>query len=311
VTRTVWLASYPKSGNTWLRILIGNLWADGRPIGLNQLPRGSAGDRSRFDRVMLIDSGLLTHDEVDRLRPRAYAAIARPEYDYQMGQLEGATPTRLVKVHDAYTINPIGEPLLGGADGARGAIVVVRDPRDIASSLAHHMNFSIDEAIAFMNDDDAAICKKTGAQDHQLRQKLRNWSAHTESWLDQTDIPAHLIRYEDLRSDTPGTLRRALAFAGLSVTEEKINQAVGFSDFAVLREQEEQNGFREAPRTGVKFFRRGEAGNWRDELTRQQVLRIEAQHARVMLRLGYELSCVSELARPPTPTPTRYGLRRR
>lgn len=299
MTRNIWLASYPKSGNTWLRLLIGNLFAEeGQVTGLKQLDSGGiASDRYRFDLIMLIDSGLLTHDEIDCLRPRAYKAIARGEFDDQISRVETATPTRFVKVHDAYTMNPAGEPLLGGADGAHGAIVVVRDPRDIAPSFAHHWRLSIDGVIAFMNDDDATWCKNKTALPIQLRQKLRGWSGHAASWLDQTDIPVHLIRYEDLRSDTAGTLRRALAFSGLPATNEQINRAVTFSDFALLRQQEQEYGFAEVSRPGVKFFRRGEIGTWRDELTSEQIIQIESCHQQMMLRLGYEPSAVSQLTR--------------
>jgi aryl sulfotransferase len=235
------------------------------------------------------------HDEIDRLRPRAYEAIARGPQDGSTRHDVG--PVRFVKAHDAYTMNPAGEPLLGGSQGADGAIVVVRDPRDVASSLAHHNNISIDDAIAFMNDENAAICKKTSALDVQLRQKLRSWSGHAASWLDQTDLPVHLIRYEDLHSDAAGALRRALAFAGLLATEEQINRAVERCDFALLRQREQQDGFAEAPRPGVEFFRRGEAGSWRHELTREQVIRIEQCHSPMMRRLGYELCHASRLAR--------------
>lgn len=298
MTRIIWLASYPKSGNTWLRLLIGNLWAeDGERVGLSRLPRGGiASDRFRFDLIMLIDSSLLTHDEIDCLRPRAYEAIARGEFGDQIGRGETAVPIRFVKVHDAYTMTPAGESLLGGSNVAQGAIVVVRDPRDVVPSLAHHMNFSIDDAIKFMNSDDAANCKKEHAQNIQLRQKLGGWSEHAASWLDQTDLPVHLVRYEDLRSDTAGTLRRALEFAGLPVTEKQIKRAVASCNFLLLRQQEQQDGFAEAPRRGVKFFRRGEVGSWRDELTREQVVRIESCHERMMLRLGYELSRAAQLA---------------
>jgi aryl sulfotransferase len=300
VTRTIWLASYPKSGNTWLRALIGNLILDdGGAAGLGRLACGGiASDRSSFDFIMLIDSGLLTHDEIDCLRPRAHAALARGAFEDGIKNKD-SSPVRFVKVHDAYTLNTVGEPLLGGADGAQGAIVIVRDPRDVAPSLAHHMSFTIDKAIEFMNSDDAANCKKTRAL--QLRQKLRGWSGHAASWLDQKDLPVHLIRYEDLRSDTADTLRRAMAFAELPATEEQINRAVACCDFARLRQQEQENGFNEAPRMGVQFFRRGEVGSWRDELSSEQVAQIESCHHRMMLRLGYELSCTlstdaSELA---------------
>jgi hypothetical protein len=71
---------------------------------------------------------------------------------------------------------------------------------------------------------------------------------------------------------------------------------VASCDFAVLRLQEQQNGFAEAPRLGVKFFRRGEVGSWQDELTREQVVRIESCHEKMMLGLGYNLSHAAQLA---------------
>jgi len=151
VTRTIWLASYPKSGNTWLRILIANLTAkDGQPADINNLPArgGIASARGPFDHLLLIDSGLLSHDEVDCLRPRVYEELARGAADDEYDAAAPQPAVRYVKVHDAYTLTPLGEPLLGGARGAAGAVVMVRDPRDVAPSLASHRNIGIDAAIA-------------------------------------------------------------------------------------------------------------------------------------------------------------------
>ena len=214
MTRRIWLASYPKSGNTWLRMLIANLAAkDDQPVGINDLSATSniASARGPFDDLLLIDSGLLTHDEADCLRPRVYEELARGADDDEQDPRETPPAVRFVKVHDAYTLTPLGEPLLAGARGADGAIVIVRDPRDVAPSLASHRNTSIDDAIAFMNDRDAEFSANTTKQDSQLRQKLPGWSGHVASWLDQTDIPVHLVRYEDLQIDTAAMLRRALA----------------------------------------------------------------------------------------------------
>jgi hypothetical protein len=61
-------------------------------------------------------------------------------------------------VHDAYTYTVTGEPLLGGARSADGAILIVRDPRDVAPALANHMRSSLDEAIAFMGNPAAGFC---------------------------------------------------------------------------------------------------------------------------------------------------------
>jgi aryl sulfotransferase len=298
VTRIIWLASYPKSGNTWLRLLLAHVLAqDGQAADINNLFLGGiASSRGSFDSIVLIDSGLLTHDEIDDLRPRASAALAQKAFEFGLTG-EDASPVRFTKVHDAYAINSSGEPLLGGSAGAHGAIVIVRDPRDIASSLAYHLALSIEEAITFMGDHDAALAKGTNQQAFQLRQKLRAWSEHVASWLDQIDIPVHVIRYEDLHHDTVAALSRALAFAGLSASLEKINQAVASCDFTVLRDEERLNGFAEAPRRGAIFFRRGEVGAWRDELSHEQITRIEARHWQIMQRLGYGLSGLLKLAR--------------
>ena len=109
----------------------------------------------------------------------------------------------------------------------------------------------------------------------------------------------HLLRYEDLQADTAGALRRMLDFSGRPASDEQIRRAAAFADFAQLRQQEQSKGFREAPRphTGGNFFRRGTAGGWRDELTAGQSARIEASHAAMMRRLGYNLSSEPELAR--------------
>jgi len=300
--RTVWLASYPKSGNTWLRMLIANLSAkDDKPVDINDLPEGGgiASARVPFDRLLLIDSGLLTHDEIDCLRPRVYEELARGTQDDEYDEVEAPPAVRFVKVHDAYTLTPKAEPLLAGARGAAAAVVIVRDPRDVAPSLANHNGGSVDDAIAFMADEDAAFSAKPGRQHNQLRQQLPAWSGHVASWLDQKDIPVHLVRYEDLQVDTAGTLRAVLAFVGQPASEDEIRRAVAFAGFARLQEQEREKGFREAPRpwAGGNFFRRGTAGGWRDELSAEQVARIETSHAPMMRRLGYELATTAALAR--------------
>jgi aryl sulfotransferase len=299
VTRAVWLASYPKSGSTWFRMLVANLSAaDGAPVDINDLPErgGIASGRGMFDYQLLIESGLLSHDEIDCLRPRLYEELAR-EVDDDADDAP-APPVRFVKVHDAYTLNPRNEPLLAGPRGADGVILIVRDPRDVAPSLANHNRSSVDEAITFMNGRDAAYCAKPHRQFPQLRQKLLDWSAHAASWLDQTDIPVHLIRYEELQADTVGAFRRALAFAGCPADDQDMRRAAVQADFAELQRQERESGFSEGPRKpGGLFFRSGKAGAWPDELSAEQVARIEAAHAPMMQRLGYQLAGAAALAR--------------
>ena len=293
--RTWWLASYPKSGNTWFRMMVANLRQD-KPVDINDPPEGGgiASARPWFDNLMLFPSGLLTHEECDWMRPMVYDALAHRD-DNEEDAEEAETRignARFVKTHDGWTYTNAGIPLLGGLNGADGAIVIVRDPRDVAPSLANHNNQTVDEAIAFMNNAEAAFCGRRDRQASQLRQQLPRWSGFNEGWLDQTDIPVHLVRYEDMHLDAAGTFRRALAFAGVEVSKEEAEQAARFANFGELKKQESEKGFREAPRAlpGAGFFRRGVSGAWRDELTTAQIAQIETDHADMMARLGYPLS---------------------
>jgi hypothetical protein len=244
VTRTVWLAAYPKSGNTWLRVLIANLSATDAPADINALS----------------EHGLIPSDR-------------------------GSAPdTLFIKAHAAYT--PPNEKDFSGA------IIVVRDPRDIAPSLAAYSRNTIDDAIEFMGDPDAI----QAVENCPSRPKLRRWNHHVASWLEQKDIPVHLVRYEDLVADPFTSFRRALRFSGATVADDIIRRAIAFSDFRQLRAQEIAKGFREAQPSMGQFFRRGVAGGWCDELTAAQAARIEASHGAMMQRLGYKLSSHPKIA---------------
>jgi hypothetical protein len=284
VTGFVWLASYPKSGNTWFRLLVANLSATDKPTDINAMEErtGIASARGEFEFHTMLDSGLLTHDEADALRPRVYDILTE-------NAEEPEAEARLIKVHDAYLMTPAGEPLLRAAERA---IVIVRDPRDVASSLANHRHTTVDEAIAFMADKDACFAANPRTQAAQLRQRLLDWSGHVASWLDQADIPVHLVRYEDLIAGPMETFSAALKFAGRAPARADIERSIEFARFERLQAQELERGFSEwRPRgSSALFFRRGQSQAWRTELTTEQVRCIESVHGSMMARLGYPLS---------------------
>jgi len=289
MTPTYWLASYPKSGNTWLRMLLAALvLAPGETLDINAPSEagGMASAREPFDQITLLDSNIMTADEIDLLRPGVHAALANGEYGREATKLDA----RFVKVHDAWVTTPQGAPLLAGARGAAGAVLVVRDPRSVAPSLAHHTGVCVDEAIAFMADEKFCFGGGTDLRpQQQLRQRLLGWSHHAESWLSQVEIPVLLLRYEDMISDPARELARVLDFAGLPAAPAEIARAAAAADFAQLQSQERERGFRERPRHGKgPFFRQGRVDGWRDELTAAQAAQIVRDHAAMMRRLGYD-----------------------
>lgn len=279
----VWLASYPKSGNTWVRLLLSNFLADSES-DINQRPgmAGVASARGPFDALTMLDSGDLTDGEICQLRPQIHRAVARRSGDLPLLQ-------RMWKTHDAWTVDGDGVPILADADAGSIAILVVRDPRDVVASLAHHQACSRDDAIALMANPHAALSSSDRAQAFQLRQRLSTWSGFNASWLDQSTMKCHVVRYEELHSAAEDTLAGILSLLDIDVDRARIQRAIDHTSFARLQAQEHKSGFAEAPPnlTGAGFFRRGAVGGWRDELTAPQAARIVGDHEAMMQRLGY------------------------
>jgi aryl sulfotransferase len=273
----IWLASYPKSGNTWFRVFLTNLLRDAdTPANINELESSSiASARGVFDNNLGFEASDLTADEIDRLRPELYIHLA-----------ENATETLFMKIHDAYTAVVDGMSLIPQAATA-GSLYIIRNPLDVAVSFAHHNGLDYDTAISCMADEAFAVCRKTDRLHDQLRQKLFSWSGHVLSWVDVAPFPVCLLRYEDMKSHPLETFSRAVNFAGLPHSEEQIERALVFSAFDVVQQQEEADGFQEKSPTSSRFFRKGKIGSWREELSEQQAQRIVHDHPEVMRRFGY------------------------
>ncbi len=275
---TIWLASYPKSGNTWLRAMY-SAWSAREEARLDRLDGiPMAASRQAFNDALGIDSADLTVDEIDLLRPRADEVIAAQ--DRRDGEI------RLRKVHDALFTGPAGEPVVSAAV-ARCAAYVIRDPRDVAVSLAHHTDRPLEYVVEYMGSPNAAVAAAADRLEPQLRQRLGTWSEHVESWADQETIPVVVVRYEDCLQGPAAVWSTVLGFAGLPVEADRVAAAVAACSFAQLQRQEKQEGFNERTSANNLFFRQGRSGGWRTSLPAELAARIEADHQGVMRRFGY------------------------
>ena len=270
----IWIASFPRSGNTWMRVLLSAIVApETCPPDLNALPlRGDvASSRSLFEDLTLLDSRLLRPDEIDRLRPAVHEALPA-----------GSGRELFIKSHEAFTLLADGTPLLGRA--ARAAVYLARDPRDVAVSLRHFFGGDDQQAMTLLNDPGS--CLAAGDGGHTER-RLNGWSGHARSWLDQVTVPTCVVRYEDLLADTPAALSRVVDHLDLAATDADVDRAARQASFAELQQQERLRGFKEKPATAAAFFRGGRAGDWSRELSAAAAREIERLHGEMMTRLGY------------------------
>ncbi len=272
-----WLASYPKSGNTWFRVFLAHmLEVSGEPLQLDAIRTGEiASARGWVDDALGFDSAALSHDELDALRPAVYTWHATHGNGVQYH-----------KIHDAYTYLPDGRALIPPA-GSLGALYFIRNPLDVTISLANHLNCSIDKAIHLMQKPDFSFCGGCKKQQDQLRQKLLSWSMHVSSWQSAKGIPCLVLRYEDMKASPLETFSKAVNFLKLETKPGQIERALEYSDIARLQRLEKESGFKEKPPKARSFFRKGVVGDWKNTLTSEQVNQVIDAHRDVMEAYNY------------------------
>jgi aryl sulfotransferase len=267
-----------------MRLLLANIQnADGPPVSINSLePRSFVHSRRLFYLSTLLDPALLLPNESATLR----SGVIDEYIDEQSSPL-------FAKVHDAWTHGAAGIPLLGRR--ARAALYLVRDPRDVVVSYAFHNEDRLDAVIKTLNNPAACLLGSVDV----FPQQIGDWSRHVRGWRDQTDIPLHVVRYEDLHQDTEQVLRKVVEWLGSGFDSDAeiaqaVSRAVKSSELRELQRQEREKGFRIRPAATLSpdaslFFRQGRIGDWRNHLSLQQVRVIEEAHGETMLALGYQL----------------------
>lgn len=277
--KIVWLASYPKSGNTWLRFLLATYLRphDAAPVGVDELVLGRlASLRPLFDEASVVESSDLTDDEIARSRADVFRLAA-----------ETATAERLYfKVHDLWGRDPEGRPLFP-PDVTRCSLYVVRNPLDVAVSLANHLGVSTEEAATRVCSDGFHLRDAADGIGVQLPQHISDWSRHARSWMDEAVPQPTMIRFEDLKSDPETTFTSVLLALGEAVDPARVRHAVRSVSFDDLQSQERERGFSERSEKSALFFRGGRVGDGLRDLAPADVDRILTHHEPMMRRLGY------------------------
>jgi len=273
----IWLASYPKSGNTWFRVFLTNLLSDTDvPANINDLTDTSiSSSRKIFDEYTGLSSSDLTFNEIDCLRPEVYRM-----------QSDESDEILFKKVHDKYYITEREEPLFP-AEITKGVIYFIRNPLDVLVSFAYHSAKPIEKMVETLNNSNFAFCNQDDKLQNQLRQILGSWSDHVESWITQKDTPVHVIRYEDMIENTFDIFKNAVKYIGLKKSDSEINEAIKKSEFSVLAEQEKEDGFKEKMIKSKSFFRKGEIGDWKNFLDKNTTEEIISNHNSLMKEFGY------------------------
>lgn len=274
----IWLASYPKSGNTWLRILLDSiLLHQGESVDINRVKTASLRiiERHNFEEFLEFDSGELTMEETNAFKRRYYL-------DYGQKRIKDT----FVKTHEANVLVD-GKDCIIPLEVTKLGIYISRNPLDIVASLSNHYLVDIDEAIRIMGDSTYTFFRHTKGITSNIPELVGDWSMHVESWLNTKQLPLILIRYEDLLKKPVQTLRKIMEALKHSAPDLVLENAVKNHSFEKLMDQESKQGFREKVVGTRSFFRKGKAGTWKEELTTEQIHKVIHDHREVMNKLGY------------------------
>jgi hypothetical protein len=273
----LWLASYPRSGNTFARILLANYFLAGE----------EAYDINALSDFLPSD----THPALwNSFSPSATGPVSPLEtWQTRLRAFEHYRKTRNPKVFPGLKTHS-GNLEIFGVKGFElrpndRILYVVRHPLDVLLSFADFTGKDLDYSITEMCSWGAYSLEGWyGAM--ELR---GSWQEHVTSWITSPACPVLLIQYEALRSAPEKTLRTMLKFLGVPVIDERVSMAVNASRFEKLREQEKNRNFVEASRSSLSgtFFRRGESLQWLNALRPDQASRLADGCGEIMQRLGY------------------------
>jgi len=270
----IWLASFPKSGNTWMRAFLANYLMDpSEPVDINDLRFHCYGDGFwlHLEKLSGRKKDDLTPEDVAKLRPRLHAWFANS----QNHDVFVKTHNIIGKLHGTPLITP---------SATAGAIYIVRNPLDVAVSFAHHYQVSYARAAQLLGEPKNHVPRS----EEQAAMLLGSWSQHVRSWTEAKGMSRCLVRYEDMVRTPEAAFGRVLEFLRVPFESARLAKAIEFSSFEKLSGQEKSGGFREArPDGSTSFFRSGAVGQWAEELEQEQIERICKDQREVMQVLGY------------------------
>ena len=274
----IWLCSYPKSGNTYIRAFLSAYYFTNDGIFDFELLKFI----EQFPDKQFYKKFIKTKDEA------AKQWLPLQKEFIKSGKI------KFLKTHSAYGSydnNPFTSP-----EVTIGAVYIVRDPRNVVLSLMNHFLLEKNEALSMILDENRGI--KSKDNNFATYTFLSSWSNHLRSWKSANKFDTLFIKYEDLNTNKIEVFSNLIKFINkiLNINQgidyQKLNKALETTNFSFLKKKENQDGFKEAmfsEKRGkrIPFFNLGFNNNWKDNLDDQIVNRIENSFRSEMLELKY------------------------
>tara|TARA_B100000902_G_C27249379_1_gene884391 strand:- start:499 stop:1368 length:870 start_codon:yes stop_codon:yes gene_type:complete len=286
----IWLASYPKSGNTWLRAILHQL-----------IIKKNIEDETWISKIGRLVDG---YPKVEHFR-NLNSSLVKPEdylnkneiiknWDISQKKLNSDNKLKFLKTHNMLCSINIGQNnfQFTNEENTLGVIYIVRDPRNVITSLKNHFSFeSYNKALDFITSENRWV----GTKKNYVPHLLSSWEHNFESW---SMFPKNyiLFKYEDILEDPKKQIKRLIEylqkFIKINYSQEMIDQIIRDTSFQNLRELEKKGLFLESVNSNktekkVSFFHLGPKNNYKELLNEKIIDKIEKKFQNTMKKLNY------------------------
>jgi len=275
----VWCASYPKSGNTWVKAIIASLLYSEDGI-------------FNFDMLKKVGQFPIRHQFKDFIEDYSNLKKISEHWIKAQEKINLDGKLRIYKTHSG-NYNFFGSDFTNSKN-TFGVIYIVRDPRNMICSIANHYQHDFKTSTDFLLEE-RKLLFVTDPKDPKYKSEtnivnlLGSWKNHYNSWKISSNLI--IIRYEDLITDTKSQINKLIIFlkkfGDFKTNNEKINNIIKTTSFEVLKKNEEKYGFKEAASKKIKFFNLGPKNNWKNIIDEKLIYKIEKNFKKEMKELNY------------------------
>ena len=271
----MWLASYPKSGNTWIRALLTNYL-------YNENYKENA--FSKLDMIKSFPQKYAFKGIVDELELEKNYMVLFKYFIEAQKKINQDTNLQIIKTHNI--CGSVNNFEFTDKENTLGSIYILRDPRSVAVSYAYHANISFEKSVEIMLDE-----KRITLHNKIYPEARSSWKIHLRSWLNHP-MPKIFIKYEELEKNTHECFKSILIFINkfikkkIDINDQKILNAVQNCSFENLSKLENELGFVEKGKN-VNFFRKGKTDEWKTVLSSELISKIEQEFSEELKEFNY------------------------
>ena len=280
INMIIWIASYPKSGNTYLRSFLASYYYS---------------NNGKFDFEQLLKIHQFPNIKFSKIKPTSKEEASK-YWIFNQNNFFNKTRLNFVKTHNC--LLPFQGNEFTSGNETLGGIYIVRDPRNVITSITHHYSINYEKALDYMLDDNCSLLEKSFDQDYSNFTYLNSWSNHYKSWKNNKNFEILFIKYEDIEKNKEDTFKKIILFVekitkkNSKFNEKKFLNSIKSTNFSNLKNKELNEGFEESVYSNkigkkINFFNLGFSNRWQKLLPTDIKEKVNEKFKKSLEELNY------------------------